>query len=348
MSSSAFRKVRRTCLALAVLVTPVVAPPNLAHAQSAENKAAARALGVEGIQLANAGNCEAAVEKLSRAEALYHAPTILGRLGECQVNLGKLVEGTENLNRVVRENLPDDAPRAFVKARERAQAVLDAALPKIAELKIIVDPRVEGLQVRVGDKPVPAALLGADRPTDPGTHLVVAEAPGYRSATAEVTLTEGDAQSVSLSLIPEPESAVRQPVPPAGPSSGTGAQPMDVGVSQKPDKTLAYVLWGVGGAGLITGSITGILAMNEKGELDDQCDTHSTCPERAQHTIDSAKTMALVSTIGFGVGVAGAIAGTIVYFTGSETQAALPELEVYGTTARPYLGPDRVGVVGQF
>src|SRR5690606_6492137 len=95
------------------LLLSLTALPGRAEAQSAENKAAARALGVEGIKLANAGNCEAAIEKLSRAEALYHAPTILGRLGECQVALGKLVEGTENLNRVVREQLAPNAPAAF-------------------------------------------------------------------------------------------------------------------------------------------------------------------------------------------------------------------------------------------
>src|SRR5690606_34477298 len=153
MSSS--RSVRRSCALIVPTVIACLLWSHSAAAQSpensAENKAAARSLGVEGIKAANAGDCETAVDKLSRAEALYHAPTILGRLGECQVALGKLVEGTENLNKVVREQLPDDAPAAFFKARERAQKVLDQALPKIAKLKINVDPHVAGLEVRIGD-----------------------------------------------------------------------------------------------------------------------------------------------------------------------------------------------------
>src|SRR5579871_3544383 len=72
---------------------------------SAENTAAARSLGIQGVQLADAGKCPEAIEKLQRAETLHHAPTILGRLGECQVNVGLIVEGTENLNSVVREQL---------------------------------------------------------------------------------------------------------------------------------------------------------------------------------------------------------------------------------------------------
>ena len=57
-----------------------------------------------------------AIEKLKRAEALHHAPTILGRLGECQVNVGEVVEGTENLNLVVREPLAETAPKARFSA----------------------------------------------------------------------------------------------------------------------------------------------------------------------------------------------------------------------------------------
>src|SRR5450432_1100557 len=93
------------CSALVALLS------NTGHAEdSAENTAAARTLGSEGVQLADAGKCPEAIERLTRAEALHHAPTILGRLGECQVNVGSVVEGTENLNRVVREQLPADAP----------------------------------------------------------------------------------------------------------------------------------------------------------------------------------------------------------------------------------------------
>src|SRR3954463_6345420 len=96
---------------------------------SAGDVALARSLGLEGVQLAEAGNCSAAIDKFQRAEALFHAPTILVRLGECQVATGKVVLGTESLQRVVREALPPKAPKAFADAQVRAQKSLDAALP---------------------------------------------------------------------------------------------------------------------------------------------------------------------------------------------------------------------------
>ncbi len=266
MSSS--RSVRRSCALIVPTVIACLLWSHSAAAQSAENsaenKAAARSLGVEGIKAANAGDCETAVDKLSRAEALYHAPTILGRLGECQVALGKLVEGTENLNKVVREQLPDDAPAAFFKARERAQKVLDQALPKIAKLKINVDPHVAGLEVRIGDSPVPLALLGADRPTDPGKHVIVAEAPGYYPATAEVTLAEGGHQNVSLALVADSSSTppAAPAEPPPAPSTQAPPAAIDTGVAQ-PDRTTAYVFLGIGAAGLVAGSVAGVLALGK-------------------------------------------------------------------------------------
>ncbi len=151
---------------LGLLILPSVAA---AEAQ-AEDIAAARSLGVQGIRLADDGKCADAIEKLERAEALYHAPTILGRLGECQVAVGHIVLGTENLNRVVREPLAPNAPAAFKAAQERAHKVLDSALPRIAYLTVKVEPMTVTPTVTVDGASVPAALIGAERPTDPGPH----------------------------------------------------------------------------------------------------------------------------------------------------------------------------------
>ena len=100
--------------------------------------ALARELAVAGITLADNGDCAGAVVKLERAAKLHPAPTILGRLGECHVQLGHVLLGTEILQRVVREDLAADASPAFVKAKERARKVLDEALPKVARLKVHV------------------------------------------------------------------------------------------------------------------------------------------------------------------------------------------------------------------
>jgi hypothetical protein len=99
----------------------------------------ARQLGNEGLQLAASGDCAGAVEKLKRAEGLYHAPTTLTVLGECHVTLGKLVDGVEELTRVAREELGRAAPLAFRKAQIRARQKLEAARLRLPKLRLTVD-----------------------------------------------------------------------------------------------------------------------------------------------------------------------------------------------------------------
>src|SRR5690606_5856654 len=146
------------------------------------------ALGVEGVTLANAGKCAEAVPKLERAEALHPAPTTATRLGECEIELGRLVRGTERLQRVVRERLPANAHPAFVAAVARARAALEAALPRIATLRIDVaaPPGVE-LALTIDGEPASSALVGVDRRIDPGAHEVLVRADGYLPKAARVT-----------------------------------------------------------------------------------------------------------------------------------------------------------------
>src|ERR1700722_1135292 len=73
---------------------------------SSADTAAARSLGIEGFKLAAAGQCADAIDKLTRSDALHHAVTILEKLGECQLKVGKIVDGMESLRKVTHEQLP--------------------------------------------------------------------------------------------------------------------------------------------------------------------------------------------------------------------------------------------------
>jgi hypothetical protein len=193
---------------------------------SAADVAGARLLAIEGIKLANAGNCKDAVDKLARAESLHPAPTILGRLGECQVAIGKLVEGTENLRRVVRDPLPRGAPPAFAKARARADRVLTASARRVAHLHILVNaPPDAKASLTIDGEPVRAELVGADRPTDPGTHVVEATARGYLKATESVSLVEGAEANVTITLKADPDAKAQEQ---ARPTDATRQAPVPI------------------------------------------------------------------------------------------------------------------------
>ncbi len=332
---------------LAFGLASLVAAPAFAQDQSAENIAAARTLGIQGVQLAEAGKCGEAIEKLQRAEALYHAPTILGRLGECQVNVGQIVLGTENLNKVVREQLAPNAPNAFRDAQARAKKALDAALPRIAHLMVEIEPTDVDATVTVGGVTVPKALIGAERPTDPGSHEVVATATGYITAKTQVSLSEGSRHAIKLKLEPDPD-AVAATAAPASPETPPAPPPAPVtppSAASGSNNTLSYVLLGVGGAGLLVGSITGMMAIQKEGELD--C-PRKQCSGTDIDKLDSARTMALVSTIGFGVGLAAGAVGTVLLFTNESDEGAPSAGNSATFEARGYLGPGSIGVLGKF
>lgn len=342
----------RSVTALTSLLMLAIAAPAIGAETAAEDIAAARSLGIQGIELADAGNCAEAIDKLERAEALYHAPTILGRLGECQVQVGQIVRGTENLNRVVREQLAPTAPAAFKTAQERAKKVLDSALPRIAYLTVKIQPSTVAANVTVDRAAVPTALIGAERPTDPGTHEVVATATGYSESRQSVTLAEGAHQEVTLTLAQD-ASAQNTPLntnTTTLPAEGTGsialtpAAPPPAAAPASRDNSLAIFALGVGGAGLIAGTVTGILAITKKNDL--ECPSKQ-CPPSQHDKLDSANTMAMISNVGFGVGIVGVAVGTVLLVAGGKKTEAPPPTTT-SFRARPFVTANSVGLAGSF
>jgi hypothetical protein len=329
-----------------------------AHAQtpsatpSAEDIAAARSLGTEGTRLADAGDCKNAIPKLESAEKLFHAPTTLDRLGECQVAVGLLVAGTEALNRVVREPLAPNAPPAFVAAQKRAQKALAAAQPRIGNLKIHVDGApADKLSITVDGAPMSSALLDADRPTDPGSHAVVVAATGFKTATQNVDVREGAESPVSLTMEVDPNAVAVVPPP-----SGTPAPP-PVATAQVSTSTAgganhgpAIAAFAVGGVGLVVGTVFGVLALSAKSTLDGGECTNKVCQPGAKSDIDSLSTKATVSTIGFGVGIVGVAVGAVllaVEHPGEKTGSAEPEAPSRPRWS-PWIGVGSAGVGGTF
>lgn len=326
-----------------------------ADAPSPEDVAAARSLGVAGVQLADAGDCQTAIPKLDASEKLFHAPTVLERLGECEIKVGRLVAGTEHLNRVVREPLLPNAPPAYAAARQRAQAALGPALSRIGKLRIhVVGAPPDKVIVTVDGESVPSVLFDSDRPTDPGAHELKAVATGYKTATSTVTLQDGAAASLSLSLEPDPNAAIAAPSPPAsGLAPNPAAAPTMPAAPATPvasaptsgggaGKGLAIGSLVVGGVGLVIGSVFGVMALGSKSSLDSACPTKTSCPSSSQSTIDSLSTNATISTVGFGVGIVGVAIGAIVLAT-SHGSEATPTAGV-----RPWIGLGMAGLAGRF
>jgi hypothetical protein len=301
---------RSTCIGVVV-----VASSSVAYAQEA------RELGLQGVQLADAGKCAEAIEPLSRSEALFHAPTVLTRLGECQVQLGRLVDGTESLNKVVREALPAGSPPAYVEAQERARKALDEARPKIAKLKIAVAaPPNAQYAVTIDGVPLALANLNVNRPVDPGTHRVEATGPGLLKASAQVVLPAGGADSIALTLQVDP-SAPKETQSTQQAANGRSGNLWQPAPAERPNRTPAYIAFAVGGAGLVAGAVFGGLTLSQRSKLDGDCSPQKVCPPASQDTIDTARTFGTISTVGFVVAAAGAATGLVLLLTGSKSES---------------------------
>ncbi|MBS2019189.1 MAG: hypothetical protein JST00_40350 [Deltaproteobacteria bacterium] len=340
-------KTRLLSVPLALTVLVCAAAAGAQEEPSAADVSAARALGQEGVKLADAGNCEEAIDRLTRAEKIFHAPSTQARLGECQIKVGKIVAGTETLNRVVRETLAPNAPQAFRDAQERAKALLAEAKPKIAKLKIAVAaPADAKLVVTIDGENLPLANLNMNRPVDPGEHVVEATAPGFLKATGKVTLPEGGIDSLALTMEVDPNApkAVPQANPDAPAADGAGAPA--AATSTKKDRLPAYIAFGVGGAGVLIGGISGLVAVGKKSDLSDAC-PNNVCPSAAsQDVIDSGKSAATVSTVGFVIGGLGIATGVVLLLTnGMGSSSGKPAA---GPTVRPLVGAGQAGVAGTF
>ena len=229
--------------------------PATAQAVSEADRQAARELFQQGFQLQQAGNYAEALDKFGRAQRVFSAPTNLLHIAECQALLGQLVESSETYRGLVHLTLPKDAPQAFVAAQMQGAAELQQIDARIPRVRLEVTPsNVPSLAVTIDDQPMNVALVGVDRPINPGPHRVAAFAPGFGRQEKTVVIKEKDPPQPVLFVLqatvapgsaPAPLVAGQAPSPFPGqePPPSYGAQYTDAaprageayaGASEKP------------------------------------------------------------------------------------------------------------------
>ena len=127
--------------------------------------------------------------------------------------------------------------------------------------------------------------------------------------------------------------------------STPAAEPAATG-KKKSLSPLVYIGFGVGGAGLIVGTVTGILSMSATSSAKEHC-TGNICQPVAQDDIDSAKLLANVANIGFGAAILGTGLGIVGLVT-SGGGSSEPAPSTTGLKIEPLLGPRFVGARGRF
>lgn len=173
----------------------------LAHAQSgsgdAAKSAAARALFEEGVQLTDAGKWPEAADRFRRALVLRGSPVIRYNLATALIESGRLVEGSELLREVERDESLD------AKLRSDARTRLAVVSPRIGRLTIELDGPSEGSTVMLDDMELASVQIGVGVPVDPGLHHARVIRAGEDVDSADVELANGASQVLVLRTEPK-------------------------------------------------------------------------------------------------------------------------------------------------
>ncbi len=319
------------CLGLVcgvLFAVPAAAEPNEA------DRATARALALEAHAALQNKDYATASERFGRADALVHAPTLVVDWARALQGLGRFVEAHEKYELVLREGVNGSAPKSWVRAVEDAKKELDLLKPRLAWVTVVLkDP--PDAAVRIDGVVVPPAAVGVKRAADPGFPEVTVSAPGYAAFKQTVTVGPGEEKSIEVSLNKLPEVA-------ATPLAATNDayRPRQKAETRR---IISYVAFGVGGAGLVTGGITGSLALRKRSDLKSDC-IGAVCPSSSKKKIDSYHLYGTISGLGLAVGVAGLGTGLVLLLTEPKTE----ETASAGLHVRPSVGLGVLGAEGTF
>lgn len=195
----------------------------------------------------------------------------------------------------------------------------DAARRDLRDVRTTLDGRA------LGD-----ALDGKAVIVDPGPHRLHAERRGSRPVALDIIVAQGEKNRRVVIEFPAP--APRAPTSPAVSDEAQGG-----GVSP-----LVWIGFGIGGAGLIVGAITGGITLAETSELKEQC-PGNVCTEEQRPDFDRALILSRVSTVALAVGGAGALVGIVGLFLPTSDE---PDQKRAGAHVTPLVGPGWLALRG--
>jgi hypothetical protein len=293
-----------------------------------DTRTAARALAAQGSAAYEAGDFQHALELFERAGAIIPAPTITLMEARTLVELGRLVDALERYDATEHMLDLDPTNPAYVDAAATAQREKQPLLERIPTLRVRVEGVLPGelYDVIVDGKKVQPALAAVDRPSDPGPHRVEATTSRGRSAKRELTLVERAHEDVELVLAPLPPPPAPTPAaPPPAPTKVAATNPLN---------TLGWALVISGAAFTAVGTITGVMALGHKHDLDAVCTPG--CPPTMADTLDAFRRERAVSYTTFVLGGLSLAGGTYLVLTEPSKKVAL------------YVTPNHVALAGQF
>lgn len=338
----------------AAALIPALCLPSAAHAQPGKKEdklAIAQTLYEQATAAMDEKDYEKACPKLEEVVRLI--PEGLGAkltLAECYEAMGRLATAWTHYLTVEHA-----AAAANQKEREQKAAARAAQLkPKLATLSVDVPEEARSIQeltVRRDDIELGEVQWGVEIPVDAGRHTITARAPGYSPWKRVESIADGEKINVVVSLIPEVQSHQNSNTSNSIDNSSQ-IQP-DSSTNRSWQRPLAFVALGLGGAGLVAGSILGGLTISKYNAsvADYHCDINNTCDAEGLELRNQAIAFGNGSTVAFIAGGALAAAGAVLWLTAPSTSTqSSARLSPRGPrwTAQVRFGPNGLQCLGSF
>lgn len=284
----------RLMLAAIVAGSFGLAAPGVATAQPApgSNAAAAEALFDEARKLLDGGQVLEACAKFEASQKLDPGLGTLLFLGECYERAGRTASAWGRFREAA-----SLAAAAGDSRAEVAKARADALEPTLPKLNVTVDGTTPGLVVKLDGLEVAQASWGVALPADPGPHEIVGEAPGYIGWKKSIEVPK-EAVRVEVSvppLLPDPEA------------NKPKEAPAPIAPREEPGKGLLIGGFVVGGLGVASLAVTGVLvgmASGKYSDSDTSCDGTLCRDQAGVDLANDARALGDIGTITFVAGLA--------------------------------------------
>jgi hypothetical protein len=309
-----------------------------------EDRASADQLYNDATKLMTAAKYAEACPKLGASQKLDPAIGTLLKLGFCFTYTGQTASAWASFN---------DAEAMARKAGDRARG--DEAAKRAHELeaklsKLVIEsaaPEID-LEVRRDGVGIDRGVLGTALPVDPGPHAITASAPGKEAWSGSVTVPSGPGTTTVRvpALIPAATAPIAAATPPASAAAPTPGPTPAPGWSTQ--RKVAIGVGAAGLAGIVVGSVFGVMTLSKTGSAKDHCSTEVTphCDPAGQKLYSDATTTANVSNAAMAVGGAAVIGGVVLFLTApAAADAAKPASARW--TVVPLIGAGSGGVFVQ-
>lgn len=298
--------------------------------KTGNDPAAAQGLFYEARTLMGQNKFAEACPKLEESMRLDPGIGTQFNLADCNEHVGKVTSAWAGFLEVAAASKVSNQGERERLARKRAAALE----PRVPKLVVEVSGAPQGLEVKRDGVAVGAASFGTPIPVDPGSHRITATAPGKQPWETTVNVAEAKTAKVAvprdlpnaiagapIGAPPATESAAATPAAADGSPQNFPPPVVERGSTQR---TLGWIVTGVGAVGLGVGAGFGLSSLGKRDEAREHC-VGDACNATGVGLRDDAIRNGNIATISTIAGGAVLLGGIVLVLTAPKGTEVTPE-----------------------